>query len=531
MDRKDLIKRDFLRGKLSRRDFHAALVNAGLGAAAASTFVEASIKEANAQEPKRGGRLRVGTTESHAGETIDPAHVTGGMEIMRSGLLYGRLIDFLPEQGGLVPALATEWSSNDDATRWDFDLRKGVEFHSGKTMTATDVAYSFNRLRDPEVNSSAAEYMADIDEIKADGPDHLTITMKSPNADIPFLMSEYHFVVLQEGAKEFPKDAVGTSAWKVKEFEPGIGAVFERHPNFWKNGLPYMDEVETFGVPDNQTRLNALLSGEIDVMTSVEAKMVKAINESGKAQALSIAGGAHPTYPMRGDTPPYDNVDVRRALKAAIDRQRFVDLAFEGFAIPARDHVVPEFDPMFCADLPVPQADPDKVKYHLKQAGHENTLFELSAADVNFGGANASVVLTELMRENGVNAQVKRVPADGYWSATWMKDPWSGSSWYGRPTANMMLSIAYISGGAWNESFWSNERFDKLVVEARGVTDIAKRKEMYCEMQKLMQDDCPSIIPAFTNWLDGTANHVKGMVPHPFFFTGSMYWDEVWLDT
>lgn len=529
MDVKDLIKRDFLKGKLSRRDVTAALVNAGLGAAAAGAFVEQTLSEARAQEPKRGGRLRVVGGDSHAGETIDPAHVTGGVEIMRSGLLYGRLIDFFPDRG-LTPALAESWESNDDATEWRFALRKGVEFHNAKTMTSADVAYSFNRLRDPEVASPAGAYMADIDEIKGDGPDTLVITMKSPNADIPFLLSEYHFVVTPEGATNFPQDAIGTNPWKVKEFEPGINAVFERHPNYWKTGLPYIDEIETFGIGDNQAQLNALLANEVDVISSVEAKLVPAIEASGEHQILTIAGGAHVTYPMRGDLAPYDNVDVRKALKAAIDRERFVQLAFDGLGLPARDHVVPEFDPMFCESIPVPKPDPDKVKFHLKRAGHESTYFELSAADSNFGGYNASVVLTELMKENGVNCGVKRVPADAYWSATWMKDPWCGSSWYGRPTANMMMSVAYIGGAPWNESFWRNDRFDKLIVEVRGVTDQAKRKEMYCELQQLMVDDCPSIIPAFTNWIDGLSAKVKNMKPHPFFFLGSMYWDEVWLD-
>ena len=478
MNKRDLLKREFLKGKVSRRDFNAGLMSMGLTAAAAGTIVSQSITEAEAAEPQSGGYMRVASTGSHAGDTLDPAKIVGGIDIMRAGLLYNRLIDFLPGQD-LVGNLATNWESNDEATVWTIELMDGVEFHNGKTMTAADVAYSFNRHLNPDIGSPANAYLGDVDTIVADGDKYVVFNMKSPNADIPYLLSEYHFTVQPEGQDTeayAAGEAVGTGAWKVAEFEPGIASVFERNPNYHRSGRPYIDEVEIFGIPDNSSRVNALLAGEVEIIAALDPQLIGQVEAADNAMVLDQPGGAHPTYPMRADLAPYSDNNVRMAIKHAIDRERMLELAWDGHGVIGRDHPIPEFDPFFAADVEALPRDPDKVAYYLKQAGMENAEFEINASDANFGGANASVVMAELMGESGLNVNVKKVPSDGYWSAVWMVAPWCGSSWYGRPTADLMLSIAYITGGSWNESFWSNEAFDKLVLEGRKTTDPALRQ-------------------------------------------------------
>lgn len=532
MDKKDVLKREFLKGKVSRRDFNAGLMSMGLSAAAAGTFISATIEEAQAAEPKSGGYMRVASTGSHAGDTLDPAKIVQGIDIMRSGLLYNRLIDFLPGQG-LVGNLGSSWESNGDATVWTIELMDGVEFHNGKTMTAADVAYSFNRHLNPDVGSPANAYLGDVDTIVADGDKHVVFNMKAPNADIPYLLTEYHFTVQPEGQDTdayTSGDAVGTGAWMVDEFEPGIAAVFKRNPNYHRSGRPYIDEIETFGIPDNASRVNALLAGEADIITALDPQLMAEVEASDNAKVLNQPGGAHPTYPMRADTAPYSDNNVRLAIKHAVDRQRMLDLAWEGNGVVGRDHPIPEFDPFFAPDVEPLAHDPDKVAFYLKEAGMENAEFELNASDANFGGANASVVMAELMRESGLKVNVKKVPSDGYWSAVWMVVPWCGSSWYGRPTADLMLSIAYITGGSWNESFWSNEKFDNLVLEARKTTDVDLRKEMYRDIQMIMRDEGSTVTPVFTNWIDGYSSKVRDLKGHPHGFTGWMYWEDVWLD-
>lgn len=524
------LKQAFVEQRLSRRDFAKALTALGFGAAAAEVLITATMRDASASEPKRGGRLRVALTTAHAGDTLDPAAMVNDTDIARSGALYSRLIDFLPWNGGLSPALATEWESNADATEWHIRLRRDVEFHNGKTLTSADVVYTINRLRDPATASAAQAYTSDIDEIVSDGPESVVFRMKQSNADLPFLLTEYHFVMLPEGAAEFPRDAVGTGPWKLGEFEPGMYSVFERHPNYYREGLPYLDEVEIFSIPDNFSRLNALHSGEIDLMSGLEASMIEGIDDGDRVTVMSIASGAHPTYAMASNAAPFEDNNIRIALKNAFDRERYLDMAFRGYGVTAADHPIPPHDPFFCAEVPVPQADPDKVAFHLRKAGAENMTFELYTSDTVLGGSNAAVVLAELMRENGVDVSVQRVPSDGFWSAVWMQKPWVAGLWYGRPTADLILSPGYLSDAPWNEGRWKNERFDSLVHEARGTLDEALRREIYCDIQWLLHDEGPSTIPVMTNWIDAHGVQVKDLRPHPHGYIGWMYWDEVWLD-
>ena len=197
MEKKDVLIREFLAGRVSRRDFHNGLVAMGFTATAAGALVAGTCRDARAATPKSGGRLRAGFTTSSAGDTLDPTKIVASSDIGRSGLLYNRLIDYIPGEG-LVGNLATSWEPNGDATQWTMEIMQGVEFHNGKTLTAADVAYSFNRHLDPEGGSPANAYLGDVESITADGSGHVVFNMKAPNADVPYLLTEYHFTAQPE---------------------------------------------------------------------------------------------------------------------------------------------------------------------------------------------------------------------------------------------------------------------------------------------------------------------------------------------
>jgi peptide/nickel transport system substrate-binding protein len=307
-------------------------------------------------------------------------------------------------------------------------------------------------------------------------------------------------------------------------------ATFARHENYWVADRPYIDEIESIGIGDENARVSALLTGEVDLVQNLNAKLVKQVEASGVANAVVTVGTAHAAYPMRADTAPFDNEDVRTALKHAFDRQRFIDIAFDGYGGVGRDHPVPPQDPDFCQDVPLPTYDPDKVKFHLKRAGHENTVFEFNTSDAVYGGSNAAVVIGELMREAGVNVQVKRNPTDGYWDAIYMKAPWCASAWLGQPTATGILENGYHSQAKWNETFWNNSTFDNLIAAAKVELDDAKRRQILCDAQMLLSQHGSTLIPVFVPWLDGRSVRVKGFKGHPREALGGGQWQDVWLE-
>ncbi|MFO1061407.1 MAG: ABC transporter substrate-binding protein [Dongiaceae bacterium] len=530
MDLKEMLKQDLVTRRLSRRDFVAGMTTLGVGAVAAATLADGLIAPARADTPKKGGTLRFATNDASSADTLDPHKALSFTDITNNAIVYEKLTEF-DADGKLVPWLAESFAANPAASVWTFQLRKGVTFHNGKTMSAADVVYSFQRILDKKTGSPGASTIAEVSAIKADGANTVVFELKGPNAEFPYFLTSRTLCIVPEGADDFAKQPVGTGPWKVKSFQAGIAFSFVRNDSYWMNGLPYIAELEGIGIGDETARLNALLSGEADLIQTVNPKAVKRLDASGVAHASIKSGTAHATYPMNAKQAPFDNNDVRTALKHSFDRQRLIDLAFDGQGTIGRDAGVWPTDPMFCDAVAVPQADPDKVKALLKKAGHESTVFELHTSDGNYGGANAAVVLAELMKENGVNVKVIKDPADGYWSAVYMKVGWCGSSWTSRPTAIALFETGYTSTAPYNESFFANAAFDKLVADAKKELDEGKRKELLCEAQKLIAAESGQIAPVYVPWIDGVANRVKDFKSHPRQSIGSSLWQQVWLES
>lgn len=530
MDLKHVLKRELATQRLSRRDFITGMVAMGLSVTAATQLAGEIISPARAAEPKKGGLLRFATNDASSADTLDPHKALSFTDITNNALIYEKLTEF-DADGKLVPWLAESFSASPDATVWTFQLRKGVTFHNGKTMSSADVLYSFQRILDKDVASPGAAALGDVLEVKADGADRIVFTLKGANAEFPSFLTTRTLCIVPEATREFPKEAIGTGPWKIKEFAPGLPSSFVRHDGYWMEGRPYIDELEGVGIGDENARLNALLSGEVDLIQTLNPKAVKKVDASGIARASIKSGTAHATYPMNGKVAPFDNNDLRTAIKWSFDRQRLIDLAFDGQGVVGRDAGVWPTDPMFADDVPVPTADPDRVKSLLKKTGHENTVFELHTSDGNYGGSNAAVVLAELMKENGLNVKAIKDPSDGYWSAVYMKVGWCASSWTSRPTAVAYFETGYTSNAPYNESFFYNEKFDALVAEAKKTLDDGKRKEILRDAQHLLAAEGSQIAAVYVPWIDGVSNRVQNFKSHPRQSIGGSLWQDVWLDT
>ncbi|MBU3740477.1 MAG: peptide ABC transporter substrate-binding protein, partial [Rhodoferax sp.] len=194
------------------------------------------------------------------------------------------------------------------------------------------------------------------------------------------------------------------------------------------------------------------------------------------------------------------NKDVRLALKHAIDRKALVQTILRGHGREGNDSPITPANTYFNEKL-LPRAyDPDKAKFHLKQAGLSSLRVDLSAADAAFGGAvDTAVLFKEHASKAGIDINVVREPNDGYWTNVWTKKPFVMCYWAGRPTEDWMFSQVYAKGAAYNDTHWVNDRFNALLVQARSELDAAKRDEMYGEMQTLVSEDGGVIIPMFAN--------------------------------
>ena len=491
-------------GKISRREFLKKTAVLGVAAAAAPAFFAGTSQAAT---PKKGGRFRLGVSLGDTTDSLDPATYTDDGDVVINWCLRNNLVE-IDHKGNPIPELAESWENTPDVKKWIFNLRKGVEFHNGKTMDSADVVESLMHHLKTDSKSAAKGLLGQIEELKADGKHKVVFSLKGGSADFPFILADYRLSIQPAGTKDF-NDGIGTGGYTLVSYEPGVKVVVERFPNYWKEGRAHFDEVEILTITDLSARTNALRTKRVDAINACDFKTIDLFGKMPGIQKIITTGTRHYTYPMLTDTSPYDNNDVRLALKYAIDREQILKTVFRGYGVVGNDHPIGPSQRFFASELPQREYDPDKARYHLRKAGLEGHKFtlvtSLSVGDVS---VDSALLFKEQARKAGIDIEVSKAPADGYWKDVWMKKPWASSRWAGRPTEDMMFSTTYAAEASWNEAHWQHERFNKLLVEARAELDTAKRREMYVEMQRIVRDEGGSIIFIFPSDLHAASDKV-----------------------
>jgi peptide/nickel transport system substrate-binding protein len=497
MDKLNRLRSSIGSGKIGRRDFMVTAIALGLSTTAASSVFNQAWAAA-----KKGGRLRTGITGGATGDVLDPGLILDSYMI---NVLFGQVRNNLTEvstTGELIPELAESWDSTPDASTWTFKVRQGVEFHNGKTLDSQDVVDSLRHHLADDSKSAAKGLLGGIESVDADGKHGVTVTLTGGDADFPFLMSDYHLLICPsrgDGTIDW-ESGTGTGGYTLAEHEPGIRTLTKRNPNYWKEGRAHFDEVETLQIADPNARLNALRTNAVDCINNVDPKIVERLKRVPGVHVRSVTGNKQLTLPMRTDTAPFDNNDVRLAVKNVINREELFEKIIFGYGEIGNDNPVGPANIYRATTDELPQRiyDPDKAKFHLKQAGMENLSIQFHAAETAFGGAvNAGQLLQESARPAGIDIEVVREPDDGYWSNVWMNKAFSACYWSGRPTENWIFSQIYAADASWNDTFWKHPRFNELLVQARAELDAAKRREMYVEMQRIVHNEGGVCLPLF----------------------------------
>lgn len=498
------LENDLKAGRISRREFMQAASMLGLALTAPGVFSQAN------STPKRGGKFTVGLGHGSTTDSLDPGKYENDFQNSSSFTGFNFLTE-INNAGELIGELAESWDVTPDAKTWTFKLRKGVEFHNGKTLTVADVVASINHHRGEDSTSAAKPLVAPITDVKADGS-NVVITLESGNADFPFSMSDYHIPMLQskDGKMDW-QSGVGTGPYKSVDYEPGVRRSWVRNPNYWKKGRAHFDEIEMISIADISARTNALTTGQIDFMDRCDVKTLHLLERNKDIKIEELSGTGHYSVPMRTKVAPFDDNNVRLALKYAIDREAMLQTVLRGHGYIGNDHPIGKFQRYFASDLPQKSYNPDKAKYYLKQAGLSKLSIDLKAADAAFSGAvDAGVLFKEHAAKAGIDINVVRVPNDGYWSNVWNTDNcgWCFCYWGGRPAEDLMFSTAYATDAAWNDSSWEHPRFNKLLVAARSELNESIRREMYAEMQQLVSDEGGVVVPVFNNYIHATTTKI-----------------------
>jgi peptide/nickel transport system substrate-binding protein len=488
---------------LSRREFIQRAIAAGIAVSTAEGMFAAMARA----EPKKGGRFRLAVGSGSTSDTLDPGSIPDTFnQVVAWGSLRSSLTDVTPD-GKIVPDVAESFESSPDAKQWVFKLRKGVEFHNGKSLDANDVVASFQYHLGADSKSAAKPLLADLVEVKADGKDTVVFTLAHGNSDFPFVAYDFHIPVMPavDGKVDW-ESGIGTGPYVKSSYEPGVRFEGKRFANY--HGETNFDEIEVLSIVDVAARMNALLSGTVDYADRADLKTLPMMASNPDVAISEIAGFAHYTAPMNCTIAPFNDKNVRLALKYAVDRKELVDKILLGHGTAGNDNPIAKGVPFHAEPKVQHSYDPDKVKFYLKAAGLQTLKIDLSTADAAFAGAvDAALLMKESAAKAGIDINVIREPNDGYWSNVWLKKPWCFSYWNGRTTPDAMLTTAYASGAAWNDTFWSNETFDKTLIAARSELNAANRAQMYADLQNLLAEDGGAMVLMFNNFVN--AHSVK----------------------
>ena len=476
---------------------------------------------------KSGGNITVTYKDDVA--TLDPAIGYDWQNWSMIKSLYDGLMDYEPGTTELRPGLAESYEISDDGMVFTFKLRDGVQFHNGRVMTADDVKFSLDRVTNPKTQSPGAGFFGSIagyeaissgeteslSGVKVIDDQTVEITLSRPDATFLHVMGlNFASVVAKEAVEaagaDFGKTAMGTGAFKLADWTIGQKLVFAKNENYWREGLPYLDTV-TFEV--GQEPIVALLrlqSGEVDVPGDgiPPAKFQEVMNDPAQAARVIEGGQLHTGYiTLNVKMPPFDNVDVRKAVNMAINKERITQV-INGRAVPATQPLPPSM-PGYTEGYEGYAYDPDAAKALLADAGFadgfETELFVMNTdpnpriaqaiqQDLSKIGIKASI--QSLAQASVIAAGGEPDQAPMIWSGgmAWIADFPDASNFYGP-----ILGCDGAVQGGWNWSWYCNADIDAMAVKADSMTDPAKvdeRLEMWSDVYMKVMEDAPWV-PVF----------------------------------
>lgn len=484
-------------------------------ALAAAAMVCTCAAGAMAQQPRSGGELRYGTFTEISG--IDPHVYTGTSARVVGTVLYEPLLTF-DESGKLIPGLAEEWSS-EGARSYTFKLRKNIKFHQGQALTARDVKYSLERILDPATGASLRSSFAGMTVTVVDD---YTVKIEKPEPDgtLPTNLAQTEAAILsEEWMKTNPNikvQANGTGPFVLQEHEPKVRIVAKKNPNYWRSGLPRLDRVVFQQIPNGDARVNALRTGAVDMIEFVQWKDIDTLKNEPGIQ-VDTGSGSFMNVWYNTSKKPFDDKRVRQAFSYAVDREGVSKAAFFG-------HGPALYGPPTAADSPYYNSDfaksfsldLAKAKKLLADAGYPDGFsFELVCLQgIDIYVATCQVVQANLQK---IGIKVTLRPVDFaklvelrnagqyeamiYGVSVKSDDPDAYAYYFG-------ASSTYWAGGA----KYNNPAIEKLLVQGRSFTDVAQRKPIYREIEKILIDESPWTFIVWREQAQAYKKNIKGYV-------------------
>ena len=482
-------------------------------------------------EGKPGGTLRIGVVGS-TNDIVDGQYIVAKADQARLLMGWEPLVHYDADFNIAYEHSLAESVESDAADHYVIKLKSGITFHNGNPVTADDVIYSFMRRIDPDLGLAPA-LSAFIDESSLTKVDDLTVDVKLLQPSVIFLnaLAEYTMTIVPTGYTREDAEQVGTGPFVLKSFTPGAESVHVRNDAYW-GGAAYLDEVQIIDFADATAMINALKSGDVDVIVDVPFGEVAGI-EGTDLNIIEATAGNWLTITMAIDQAPMDDVRVRQAMRLICDREEMVNRVLAGHGSVAND-LYGRLDPCYASDIPQRTQDLEEAKRLLEEAGQAGMTIDLFAPDDTGGLPELIAVFAEQAAGAGITVNAQVLDGGTYWGDEYTKRTFATSFWGTRPYL-AQVGAGSLKTATYPETHWPMEGsdFEAKYLEALQTVDVEARCAIVKEMQMEEWESGGFIIPFFNNLIDATAPYVKGFEARPNTLNLDHYgrgMKRIWLD-
>jgi peptide/nickel transport system substrate-binding protein len=494
-------RRDFLRG------IAATGVVAGAGSllAACSSSSPSAAPPVKSSAPKRGGDLKVGLSGGSGTDTLDPHKGLTYLDTARAQSLYQPLLQ-LNAQAQTEFVLAESITPNKSTSEWIIRLRPGITFHDGTPLTADDVIFTFKRIITGKFSGANSLGPINLAGLKALDAHTVMVPMTRPYGSfVDQLAYWYYLYIVPVGFN--PAKPNGTGAFTYQSFTPGQRSVFTRNPNYWRSGLPYVDTLTIIDFSDNTALQNALTTGVIQGAGALEGPQLAALSKAQGVKTVASHTGAITPFTMRVDQAPFNDVNVRQAMRLLVGRQQLINSALDGFAVVGNDVFSP-YDPNFDHSL-VRNTDIAQAKSLLKKAGHENLTVQLTTSAVATGTVAMATVLAQQAKAAGVTIKINNVDPSVFFGPNYLQ--WTFSQdFYNYSPYLAQVAQSMLKTAPFNETHTNNAHYNSLYDQANATLSASTRKQIEQEMMMFDFTQGGYIIPAYIDALDAYSTKITG---------------------
>lgn len=518
-------------GALNRRQLVAGAASLGLAAPFLTIGSERAALARQDAAPQPGGILKVGLQSDPTALDPQKQSLTAIWHVIEH--IYNGLTRVKPDLS-VEGALAESWEISEDGLTYTFHLRPGVLFHDGTPLKASDVKFTFERLVDPETASTSAAELASMKTIEAPDDQTVVMTLNAPDASLLATLTGGSCVVYSQAFVEANNNdvsqvAMGTGPFKFVEYVPNTRVVLEKNPDYWEEGLPYLDGIEMIIASDDTARTAAVVTGTVDFIEYAPLRDIESLQQDPN---IVLAGDSNTNIRFIGfnlSVEPFDNLQVRQAIAMVVDRDAMLGPTVFGHGTPTE--VL--FPPDFWATLQheVRPADVEAARALMAEAGFADGFSTVITSWSQYSFlSNAAVVLQEQLRQIGIESELNLVE-----NATMVEQVYTGKTYEITVTGesayvdpNTLILPNFKSGESGNFVNYSNTDVDALIEQGIASTDQAERAGIYQQIQELLLADLPWINLFVANQYEAMRPNVMGYVHIP---TGSnASFRETWLD-